>query len=83
MPRGMPFDPTLPPTHFQRRVLKLFRALGPCALADLRRHCRGRGEAIRHAAWLLRRGGFVVKVDHQLYDVTAAGRCFLQSRSSK
>jgi hypothetical protein len=72
-------DNTRFPTPFQRHVLRVLRAVGPCSLAELRPHCARPGCAVRHAVWLLRRGGFVERITWQRYDVSAAGRMYLNA----
>lgn len=70
-------DRTASPTPFQMRVLRILRAIGPCPLAELSRHCNRPAEAVRLAVWILRDGGFVRRDDDGLYDVTPAARLAL------
>jgi hypothetical protein len=70
------------PTAFQRRVLQILAACGPCPLTTVKRHCHCRGRAVETAMHLLRLGGFARRCGQREYDVTNAARCWLAACDS-
>jgi hypothetical protein len=73
-------DERRPPTAFQRRVLRIIRACGPCGISAVAESCSQPRRAVEIALYLLRRGGFARRLGPQAYDITAAGCCYLSGR---
>jgi hypothetical protein len=69
-----------PPTPFQRHVLRIIRACGPCGISAVAASCTQPRPAVELAVHLLRKGGFMRRLGPMAYDITAAGRCYLGDR---